>query len=103
MFLEMVRGNYRNALGDVFMNPACSLTITRVLLHVLSLSLLLCGMVALPAQGAEKPKIRTVTAFLLLDRAQYRQQIMDALRMLRNAQSRFELAGYEVETIRIAT
>src|SRR5882724_58865 len=50
-----------------------------------------------------KPKIRTVTAFLNLDRAQYKEQIADALQMLRRAKTVFESRGYEVETIRIAT
>ena len=56
-----------------------------------------------PASGQEKPKIRTITAFIRLDASQYSQQITDTLTMLRNAKARFELAGYEVETIRIAT
>ncbi len=55
------------------------------------------------APSAAKPKIRTVTAFLNLDRSQYRQQIADALQMLRRAKTIFESRGYEVETIRIAT
>ena len=70
-------------------------------------------LVALSARGAiaqqkaalpqTKPKIRTVTAFLNLDRAQYKEQIADALQMLRRAKTIFESRGYEVETIRIAT
>jgi len=56
---------------------------------------------AAPAQL--KPKIRTVTAFLNLDRSQYQQQITDALQMLRRAKTIFESRGYQVETIRIAT
>jgi uncharacterized protein len=70
-------------------------------------------LMALSARGAiaqqkaavpqTKPKIRTVTAFLNLDRAQYKEQIADALQMLRRAKTIFESRGYEVETIRIAT
>ncbi len=56
-----------------------------------------------PAATAAKPKIRTVTAFLNLDRSQYQQQIADALQMLRRAKTIFESRGYEVETLRIAT
>src|SRR5262249_49088789 len=55
------------------------------------------------AAGESKPKIRTVTAFLNLDRAQYKEQIADTLGMLRRAKTIFESRGYEVETIRIAT
>ena len=56
-----------------------------------------------PASSQEKPKIRTVTAFIRLDASEYKQQVAETLTMLRNAKARFELAGYEVETIRIAT
>jgi hypothetical protein len=52
-----------------------------------------------PAQ----PRIRTVTAFVRLDRANYLAQVAEALKMLRAAQSAFTQAGYEVETIRITT
>jgi uncharacterized protein (UPF0210 family) len=56
-----------------------------------------------PAPSSTKPKIRTVTAFLNLDRSQYKEQIADALQMLRRAKTTFESRGYEVQTIRIAT
>src|SRR5467141_2751820 len=54
-----------------------------------------------PAQ--EKPKIRAITAFINLDRAQYKEQVADALKMLKRAQTVFESRGYQVQTIRIAT
>ncbi len=54
-----------------------------------------------PAQ--EKPKIRAITAFINLDRSQFQQQVADALKMLRRAQTIFESRGYQVQTIRIAT
>ena len=52
-----------------------------------------------PAQS----RIRTVTAFVRLDRANYQAQVAEALKMLRAAKSAFTKAGYEVETIRITT
>ena len=55
------------------------------------------------APSPTRPKIRTITAFLNLDRAQVQQQIADALQMLRRAKTIFESRGYEVQTIRIAT
>lgn len=55
------------------------------------------------AAAQEKPKIRAITAFINLDRAQYQQQVADALKMLRRAQTVFESRGYQVQTIRIAT
>jgi uncharacterized protein (UPF0210 family) len=49
------------------------------------------------------PKLRTVTAFVRLDRANYQAQVAEALKMLRAARGAFTKAGYEVETIRITT
>jgi uncharacterized protein (UPF0210 family) len=61
----------------------------------------------LHAQGktapAEKPKVRAITAFINLDRAQYQEQVADALKMLKYARTVYESRGYEVQTIRIAT
>ena len=58
---------------------------------------------SLVAGAQSRPKIRTVTAFVRLDRQNYRQQITAALTMLRAAKDQFTKAGYEVETIRITT
>jgi uncharacterized protein (UPF0210 family) len=55
------------------------------------------------AADPAKPKIRAITAFINLDRAQYKEQVADALKMLRRAQTTFESRGYQVQTIRIAT
>jgi uncharacterized protein len=68
-------------------------------------SLAVCALVAgvLPSSAQGKPAIRSVTAFIRLDPAQYKDQLADAIKMLRNAKSRFELAGYEVQTIRVTT
>ena len=65
-----------------------------------------CGIVRAQAKNSPapaKPKIRAITAFINLDRAQYQQQVADALKMLRRAQTTFESRGYQVQTIRIAT
>lgn len=50
-----------------------------------------------------KPKVRAITAFVKLDRAQYKGQIANTLKMLRAAKAAMEQSGYEVETIRITT
>src|SRR5260370_9004351 len=55
------------------------------------------------APNPTNPKIRAITAFINLDRAQFQQQVADALKMLRRAQTTFESRGYQVQTIRIAT
>ncbi len=49
------------------------------------------------------PKVRTVTAFIRLDRAAYRAQVAEALKLLHAAKDALIKAGYEVETIRITT
>ena len=62
---------------------------------------------ALPAAAQSvsrpRPKVRTITAFVRLDRALYKAQIADALRVLHTAKEEFTGAGYEVETLRIST
>jgi uncharacterized protein (UPF0210 family) len=55
------------------------------------------------ASSPDKPKIRAITAFINLDRAQYKEQVADALKMLKRAQTILESRGYQVQTIRIAT
>src|SRR6266852_3281738 len=89
---------------------APSITLIRFLRYSLAVLLMIlagnCGIVraqqkTAPAQ--EKPKIRAITAFINLDRAQYKEQVADALKMLRRAQTTFESRGYQVQTIRIAT
>jgi len=50
-----------------------------------------------------KPKIRAITAFINLDRAQYQQQVAEAMKMLKYARTVFESRDFEVETIRIST
>jgi uncharacterized protein (UPF0210 family) len=55
------------------------------------------------AKPPAKPKIRAVTAFVRLDRAQCKTQIAETLVFLRKAKATYEKAGYEVQTIRITT
>jgi len=87
----------------MFRNSGWSVSVVHLLWQVAILgSALLTGAV-LSTSAAEKPKVRAITAFIRLDASQYKQQIADTLTMLRNAKARFELAGYEVQTIRITT
>ncbi len=81
-------------------------------LATIRLSSLLCAALILataPAHAQRKapdparPKIRAITAFVNLDRAQYQQQIADAMTMLKRARTTFESRDFEVETIRIST
>src|SRR5258708_19027420 len=74
-----------------------------------ALTSLLIGLVALLPGSAQqspehaRPTVRTVTAFVRLDRRNYREQVSNALKMLRAAKAEFTKAGYEVETIRITS
>jgi uncharacterized protein len=70
------------------------------------LSLLLLGTTSAQptvARSNPLPKIRTVTAFVKLDAAGYREQIAAALALLRAAREQSTAAGYDVETLRITT
>jgi uncharacterized protein len=70
------------------------------------LSLLLLSTASAQTSAKEAstlPKIRAITAFVRLDRQNYREQIASAMRVLRAAKEQYTAAGYEVETLRITT
>ena len=50
-----------------------------------------------------RPKVRAITAFVDLDRDRYQAQIEETVTFLNGARDAFRGAGFEVETIRIAT
>jgi uncharacterized protein (UPF0210 family) len=87
----------------MFRHTGSSAHVLPFLWHAIPLAAFLFAMLVHPASAQEKPKIRTITAFIRLDPGQYKQQITDTLTMLRNAKARYGLAGYEVQTIRITT
>ena len=87
----------------MFRSSGWSLSVSHLLSHAVLLGTILFAAGVSPTSAAEKPKVRTITAFIRLDTSQYKQQVADTLTMLRNAKARFELAGYEVQTIRIST
>jgi uncharacterized protein (UPF0210 family) len=69
-------------------------------------TILLCALAAVAAHAAadeSKPKVRTITAFVRLDRSTYQDQIDDAMRMLSAARAEFTRRGYETQTVRIVT
>jgi hypothetical protein len=52
--------------------------------------ILIAAAAAYPSlSAAEKPKVRAVTAFVRLDRAQYRARVNEALTMLRKAKAAY--------------
>jgi uncharacterized protein len=55
------------------------------------------------APDAAKPKVRTVTAFVQLDRARYEAQILETMKVLNAAKAEFAQRGYETQTVRIVT
>jgi uncharacterized protein (UPF0210 family) len=67
--------------------------------------LLLCAFSSGPAhgQGSSKPKVRAITAFVRMDRAQLGQGIAETLTVLRSAKREFEKQGYVVQSLRIVT
>jgi hypothetical protein len=67
---------------------------------------MICAALAIPPAlfaQPQKPKVRAITAFVRIDRANYKSQFGDALKMLRHAKSAMERGGYEVQTIRLVT
>jgi uncharacterized protein (UPF0210 family) len=52
---------------------------------------------------APKPKVRTITAFINIERARYQIQVSEAVDFLEKAKTAFEKQGYTVETLRIVT
>jgi len=58
-----------------------------------------------PAKPAadSKPHVRTVTAFINLDRTQYQLQFAETAKFLGYAKTVFESRGYTVETLRVVT
>jgi uncharacterized protein len=55
------------------------------------------------AEDYTKPKVRAITAFVNLERANYVGQIAATLAVLHEAQRDFEHQGYTVESVRITT
>lgn len=69
-------------------------------------TVLICVFASVNAHAAadeSKPKVRTITAFVHLDRSTYRAQIENAMRVLSAARTEFTRRGYETQTVRIVT
>jgi uncharacterized protein (UPF0210 family) len=77
------------------------------LLRVKTLTLvvvfLLAAISANAAPDTPKPNVRTVTAFVSLDRSRYEAQIDETMKVLTAAKAEFAKRGYETQTIRIVT
>ncbi len=66
---------------------------------------LLALLLALPAAAAEPPsiKVRTITAFVPLQASTAEQTFRETAAFLRDARRHFETAGWEVQSVRMAT
>jgi uncharacterized protein len=72
----------------------------------LIVTILLCALASATGHAfadASRPKVRTITAFVRLDRSNYQEQIDDAMRVLSAARAEFARRGYETQTVRIVT
>jgi len=65
--------------------------------------LLTLALLALSASAATRPKVRAITAFIDVDAQGYTRHIEDAVKFLNSARDAYRAAGWDVETIRIAT
>src|SRR5215472_7697215 len=55
------------------------------------------------AAAGQHPKVRAITAFLEVDPKSYTAQYQDTVKFLNSAREAYKAAGFQVETIRIAT
>lgn len=71
----------------------------------LIVALLLCifALSAHAATDAAKPKVRAITAFVVLDRSKFEKQVAEAMTVLNAAKADFASHGYETQTVRIVT
>ncbi len=52
---------------------------------------------------SERPKVRAITAFIDIDNKSYASELKDTVKFLNTARDAYRSAGFQVETIRIAT
>jgi uncharacterized protein len=62
-----------------------------------------CSIAQTKPSETPKTKIRCITAFVRLDRANYQPEIVEAAKFLKIAQTTFESRDFTVQTLRIAT
>jgi len=66
-------------------------------------AILMLALCAAAIHAGPRPKVRAITAFIDVDARNYTRQIEDAAKFLNSAREAYRSAGWEVETIRIAT
>lgn len=66
-------------------------------------TLLLFAAAACALAADSRPKVRAITAFIDIDAKSYAEQYASTVKFLNSAREAYKSAGFEVETIRIAT
>jgi uncharacterized protein len=66
-------------------------------------ALLALSLMATALAAESRPKVRAVTAFIRIDAVRYEAQYADAVAFLHKAADAYKAAGFEVESIRVAT
>jgi uncharacterized protein (UPF0210 family) len=75
-------------------------------MRLLIVTISLCALASATAYAGaneSRPKVRTITAFVRLDRLHYQEQIDGAMRVVSAARAEFSRRGYETQTVRIVT
>jgi len=75
----------------------------RVALLLLCIGLFVSGRISAGERSQDRPKVRTITAFISLSTSDYKRELADTALALNTAKKKFEQSGWVVETIRITT
>jgi len=75
----------------------------RVALLLLCIGLFVSGRISAGDRSQDRPKVRTITAFISLSTSDYKRELADTALALNTAKKKFEQGGWVVETIRITT
>jgi uncharacterized protein (UPF0210 family) len=75
----------------------------RVAFLLLCIALFVCGRISAGDRKQDRPKVRTITAFISLNTSDYKRELADTAHALNIAKKKFEQSGWVVETIRITT
>jgi uncharacterized protein len=75
----------------------------RVALLLLCIGLFVSGRISAGDRSQDRPKVRTITAFISLSTSDYKRELADTAHTLNIAKKKFEQSGWVVETIRITT
>ncbi len=73
----------------------------RVALLLLCIGLFVSGRISAGDRNQDRPKVRTITAFISLSTSDYKRELADTAHTLNTAKKKFEQSGWVVETIRI--